>query len=484
VRVARIGGTIYLDLANEAWEAVEITSSGWRVVANPPVRFRRARGMRPLPRPVAGGSVDELRALVNVPDDAAWTLVKGWLVVALSGVGPYLILVVQGEQGSAKSTLSRVLRGLVDPSKAGLRSPPRNERDLAIAARNGHVVTFDNLSGLHGWLADALCRLAVGGGFGTRELWTDTDEALFEAARPLILNGIDDLLGRADLADRSVVVHLPRIADDRRRDEAALWAEFDRVCPRVLGALLYAVSVALANAHRVALPSLPRMADAAKWVAAAESALAIPAGGFLAALASNREEAVLQGLDADPVASAVQALLATQESWQGTATELLDVLSAEVPEAILRGRGTWPSTPSALGDRLKRVTPILRHVGIEVEARRGTHGRRMLALWNRSKPVTSVTPVTVASENRHASSVLLGAQGDGVGGGAVGNAAEPVTHGRTGGGVMRAGDGASSDGPSPVSTPRTESSGGGDEGGGLSRDLSRPLRLDVEEVEL
>lgn len=108
-----------------------------------------------------------------------------------------------GEQGSAKSTFSAVLRKLLDPNCAPLRALPREDRDLFIAANNGHVLTFDNVSGLPGWISDTLCRLATGDGFAVRQLYTDQDEVLFDAARPVILNGIEDMVTRPDLADRA-----------------------------------------------------------------------------------------------------------------------------------------------------------------------------------------------------------------------------------------------------------------------------------------
>ena len=64
------------------------------------------------------------------------------------------------------------------------------------------------MSGLQPWLSDTLCRLSSGGGFSVRSLWTNNDEVLFEAARPAILNGIDDIITRPDLADRSLFVTL------------------------------------------------------------------------------------------------------------------------------------------------------------------------------------------------------------------------------------------------------------------------------------
>ncbi|HZU99339.1 MAG TPA: hypothetical protein VFF73_21710, partial [Planctomycetota bacterium] len=127
-RLGRTKDRIYLDLANETREAVEIDRDGWRVVT-PPVRFRRARSTRALPRPERGGSLEELWALANVPEEAR-ALVAGYLVSTLRPEGPYFGLVVQGEQGSAKSSLVRTLRSLVDPAKPALRSVPRSKEDL------------------------------------------------------------------------------------------------------------------------------------------------------------------------------------------------------------------------------------------------------------------------------------------------------------------------------------------------------------------
>lgn len=118
VRVGQTMGAIYLDLANKNWEAVEITEEGWRVTASPPVKFRRPRGMQPLPYPIAGGRLTELRPLLNFGSDDDWLLFVGWLLASLRPVGPYPILVLHGEQGSAKSSMARVARMLVDPNVA------------------------------------------------------------------------------------------------------------------------------------------------------------------------------------------------------------------------------------------------------------------------------------------------------------------------------------------------------------------------------
>jgi hypothetical protein len=118
IRVAEHGGHVYLDLADEHWRAVEIGADGWRVMTCPPVRFRRAAGMLPLPLPVKGGSIDALAPFLNLPGRSDFVLVVAWLLAALRHGGPYPLLAVSGEQGSAKTVLSKILRALVDPNAA------------------------------------------------------------------------------------------------------------------------------------------------------------------------------------------------------------------------------------------------------------------------------------------------------------------------------------------------------------------------------
>jgi hypothetical protein len=187
VRVARLDGRMYLDLADDLWRAVEIDAIGWRVIEEPPVRFKRPNGMLPLPAPVRGGSLAKFRLLLNVSSETDFVLLIAWLLAALRDRGPYPLLVFSGGEGSAKSTASEMLRSLVDPNIAALRALPRDDRDLYIAATNSHVLAFDNLSALPIWISDTLCRLATGGGFAVRQLYTDGEEVLFNANRPVIL---------------------------------------------------------------------------------------------------------------------------------------------------------------------------------------------------------------------------------------------------------------------------------------------------------
>ena len=379
VRVAPHSERVYVDLGGPGGQAIEIGPSGSKIIKNPPVRFRRPSGMRRLPVPVHGADVAELRRFLNLRSESDFVLVAHWLIHSLFPARSYPVLVLGGEQGSAKSVTSRILRALVDPNSVPIRALPANERDLMIAATNGHVLAFDNVSTLPPWLSDALCRLSTGGGFATRRNYTDRDEELFNAACPVILNGIASVVTRPDLAERALFIMLEPIPEDQRLPEEQLWAEFEKEGPRILGALLDAISEGLRRLPDIQPSRLPRMADFARMAMARETAF-WEAGTFEKAYWDNMDEAVQAGVEADPVATALCALVTRtmrtmrtlnlqDPLWEGITMDLLDELNSVMDqEGGYRGPD-WPKTPHALSNRLRRSAPLLRKRGIEI--RRG-----------------------------------------------------------------------------------------------------------------
>ena len=381
VRLAEYDGVIYLDLGDSDWNVVMVTNDGWRIVSDPPVYFHRRRGMQSLPIPEAGRSLEDLRKLINIPDDADWVLLVAWILGSLRPRGPHPIMILQGEQGSGKSTVARMLKCLIDPGVAPIRTPPREERDLMIAGTNGWIMAFDNISKLPWWLSDALCRIATGGGFSTRELYTDQDEIIFDAQRPIILNGIEQFVNRGDLADRAITLEVPQIPEDRRRAESEIWDDFERAHAGILGALLNILSVGLKNQSKVSLQTLPRMADFAKFVIAAEPALPWRTGSFMDAYNAKRRDTEGSILDADTVGAELLrfAVDLPDGDWEGTATELLEELEGVASAKTVKSRA-WPGSPSVLSNRIKRLAPLLRENSIDVVLgeREGGSGRRLV----------------------------------------------------------------------------------------------------------
>lgn len=388
VRVASYKDEIYIDLCHPQWLAVRITSHGWTVCDQPPVKFIRKKGMKALPLPVPGGTIDLLRPFLVVRGDD-WILTVGWLVGALRASGPFPILVLGGEPGATKSTAFRILRALVDPSVVPDRGEPSGPRDVAIAAENTWVLILDNLSSVKPWLSDVLCRISTGAGFATRELYTDADERLFYSQRPIALNGIGDVATRPDLIDRAVCITMGEIAKQQRREEGELWKAFERVRPRILGALYGAVAAALANHSTVSLPTLPRMADFAKWVVAAESGLGWVPGTFQRAHNENADAASQIALEGSPIAGPLMKLvLGRSTGWKGSAAKLLDELnqSSLVSERNRRSK-FWPQSASFMGTLLRNIAPNLRRAGFLVEFRR-TGKNRCWLIQGPNSPVS------------------------------------------------------------------------------------------------
>ncbi len=395
LRVAEYGGKLYLDLCDPDWRAVEIDTDGWRIVERAPAKFRRARGSQPLPLPEAGGSIEELRPFLNVDHDG-WVLIRAFLVAALKPAMPYPILVAKGEQGAGKSTGCRVIISLIDPRTSALRGAPREVRDLVAAARNAWLVCFDNLSHLPNDLADAACRLATGGGFGGRELYSDHDEAVFDATRPLVFNAIPDLgAARPDFLDRALIVEFNDIKPNQRRDERLFWCEFEVARPRLLGALLDAVVLGLRRLPAISLERLPRMADFASWATACEMAMGLKNGEFLGVYENNRTEGRNLALESSPLHEPIRAL--AEQGFAGSGAELLVCLNNMLSENLKRSV-RWPKTPSALGTALRRIAGNLRAEGIEIEFSRTDHrGRRMVSLRRADIPKAPSAPSAMSA---------------------------------------------------------------------------------------
>lgn len=377
VRIAPFESSMIIDLGGSEWNSIIVTADGWKICssAESPVRFRRAAGMRPLMLPVRGGSLNDLRPFVNIGSDEQWALFLSWIVAAYRPRGPYAVLAVHGQHGSAKSSLCRFARALIDPNTTPLRRPPKDERDLMIAAANAWVVAFDNLSGISSSLSDSMCVLSTGGGFATRELYSDADERLFSAMRPTMVNGIDDLATRSDLLDRCINLKLSVIADDQRRDEEEMEAAFELAAPGIFGAMLDAVAMGIRNRASVRLDRKPRMADFARWVVAAEPALGIPKGAFLNAYLENRSEASVLAVESSIIGPAVQALMGDRASWEGTAKQLLSLIEDnKFSDEQTRKRKEWPKGPRALRSALDRLAPNLRSLGIVIGFSKGRSG--------------------------------------------------------------------------------------------------------------
>ena len=213
---------------------------------------------------------------------------------------------------------------------------------------------------------------------------------MFEGARPLILNGIEEVVEQPDLAERAIFSICELIYSQDRRSEEEVWASFNETHRSVLGALLDAAVEGLRRFSAIRPPSLPRMADFAHWVIACEPAL-WKEGAFLSAYNANILGAVESVLEASPVAVAVREMMATVAKWEGTSSELLTKLKGLVDERVAKS-DAWPSNGRALSGRLRRAASFLRRIGIDVVFKREGHARARRII------ITAITPAPGAED--------------------------------------------------------------------------------------
>lgn len=375
-RVGKHGLSYVLDMGDERWSTIAIGPTGWSIMAISPVALTRSGTTRALPVPLGGGELDLLWKYANV-NAMQRPLVLAWLLEALRPDTPYPVLELVGEQGTAKSTTQKVLRQLVDPSKVPLRGRPKTVEDIFVAAKNSHIVSYENLSSLSVEQQDALCMLSTGGGFAARKLFTNTEECSVELRRPIILNGIAACATRPDLVERTVHIQLPVISRDKRREQSQLDAEWESDYPAIVGGLMDLAAATLAQLSKVQLIQRERMADFQRLGEAMMQAMGQAAGSFSELYSVNQQDGVERALETSPIAMSLERFLASRPEetyWQGSVGTLHRLLL----EQCLHDRGNFPKSPRALSDQLQRLAPALRQKGIEVALQaRSRNGRQV-----------------------------------------------------------------------------------------------------------
>ena len=353
---------IYIDLANEAGEVVEITPGTWQIITIPPVQMLRTAAQHRLPQPDPAGRLSDVLPLLRTESPGEAVFILAWLVYAFHPDGPYPVLVLHGTAGSGKSSLSKFIRSIIDPVQSPVRRPPKSSEDLFIWARHNRVVSLENISQVSDRLSDDLCSIATGAGVGGRTLYTNADESSFTVRRPILINGIDEFVTRGDLASRTLKVNVPTMPRSQRETETRLRKMEDELRPRILGGICHALAEALKHPHHQAA-ELPRMADFANFIDAAE--ILFPEGmpRLIDAMAELHDSLAHELVASSGVASAICAALALEP--EGTLRG--DVWTWWKSLARHRGEGTtWPGSVQAFRSALRRVTPALEQVGIEL----------------------------------------------------------------------------------------------------------------------
>ncbi|OYV27124.1 MAG: hypothetical protein B7W98_02455, partial [Parcubacteria group bacterium 20-58-5] len=367
-RVAQYDGALWYDLCDKLWRAVRITPEGWSIVDNPPIIFKRYPHQAAQVEPIAGDDAKEILRFVNITEPEHEILFLACLISFFIPGFPHPMPYVHGPQGSAKSTLSKIVRKIVDPSRIEVLSLPKDNQELAQALSHHHLLFFDNVSYISASVADLLCRAVTGSGFSKRQLYTDDEDIIYTIQANIGINGISLASNKPDLLERSVLFELRRVEKSGRRQERELLEEFEQARPRILGAIFDVIARALAVKPTITVEQLPRMADFALWGCAIAEALEIGQKTFLAAYARNISSQSEELINDSAVATLIKRIVDDRGGeWSSSPGFLFTAFKNQADaEKIVTGR--LPSSPSALMREINRLKTPFEETGYQIES--------------------------------------------------------------------------------------------------------------------
>jgi hypothetical protein len=371
LRVGECSGIVYIDTGDVAGSVITIAAGTWEITQCAPVLFRRTKLTGEMAKPVQGGDLSRLWEFVPI-DEADQPVLLACLASALIQVDvPHPIPALLAEHGSAKSSTTRCLVDLVDPSPVPLRQPPRDLDGWSTSASASWVVALDNLSGrMPSWLSDALCRASTGDGNVKRALYTDSDVSVTAYRRCAIINGVDLIIDRGDLADRLAPIRLPRVTTRRSEDELA--AAWSAARPHIFGGLLDLAAGAHRRLPNIAVPNPPRMADFARVLAAVDAALGTTG------LDRYRETSRLVAVDTLDEAFIAELVERRIDVTDVTSAELLKEVKPNRPD--WKPPRDWPKNARAVTAQLTRNAPALRAQGWAIN-NDGGHTKDGITRW-------------------------------------------------------------------------------------------------------
>jgi hypothetical protein len=370
LRAAQHEGALYHYLG--PGRVVRVDAYGWRMDPDPPVMFRRVANLKELPDPERGGSLELLDAFITAQEDRDHRLAKAWLALALLADVNRPILLAHGPQGATKSSVQRVLKNIIDPARP--TTLKLREKDFEQNINKAFIPFFDNVSTITDYMADELSKAVTGAGNAVRKLYEDDEDIIREYKRAMLLNGLVIPTEKADLIDRILPVALKRVPKEERETERRMQALFEERHPKLLGAVLDALSGALAYHEEVR--GLPRLADWAEYAIALYKHLDWGGyDGFMQDWAVVEEGQHATTLESSALAQCVISLMQEHTEVIKTPAEMLKLLKdAAFSEGIdpdMKGND-FPASASWLWKRLVPVIPTLEAFRISVTD--GQHG--------------------------------------------------------------------------------------------------------------
>ncbi len=379
VRVHKIGSQLIYDPINDDGSVIFVNKDGiTTAIPQDPLTVRH-NGM--LPAPIEDGEIEDLKTLLSL-----WNLGKEQEVVLTGIIGtnfvpdiPHVITVITGTHGAGKSSLSDVLKLIVDPNVVVRNSLRFDEREIAVSSMHEWVLNFDNVNSIiPDLITDLLCRISTGQGFRKRKLFTDQDDLILQYRRPIVITAINEPAYAPDFLDRALIIRLYLIPESQRKTDVEIQRAIERYVPRIRGLYLKALSRAIAiypEVEKEFQGKLLRMADVIIWGEAIIRSLGYEPGKFYSSFSSLQLNETQASASENLLIMGIQRILKLTEEWRGTIRDLYDEIKGVMAEMGISEKDPLykqlPKNYRDLGRKITSLLPSLLNLGIEIKEIRG-----------------------------------------------------------------------------------------------------------------
>ena len=391
-------GIIY-DLTNKKWQCVKITKEGWQIINETPVplfmRYSQTPQVEPS-RQYEPDILDKFLQLVNLKREENKILLVVYMATLFIPEIQHVVLQLHGEQGGAKSMLETFIKELVDPARPKLLSVHKDRMEFIQQIAHNHLVFYDNLDHIPGWLSDEVCRGVTGAGSSKRVLYSDDEDFVYDYRRCFGFNGINPVLTKPDVLDRSITIEQDRIDPKYRVQEKLMMSKFYELRPRLLGYIFDILVKALQIYPTLKLGSLPRMGDSALWGEAISRAMGYRELEFINIYDENKERQNIEIIENSPLGQVIARFLNDWQNdlkerpacWFAPTSEFLTGLNNTAAEYNIDPGKFWPKRANSLTRKLKVImTSIREGLGYDITISRNTSGK------NKGLSVTSIRKI-------------------------------------------------------------------------------------------
>ena len=378
-RICKVGDKIWYSIGGGINKAVQIDSQGWRVVETGLPFFREMSNSRSQELPTdVDADAKLLLEFINISDEEHKLLFLVTVITCFIPGIEHPSMVFHGSKGAAKTTAMETMKRVVDPSIEKPASLPRNNFDFGLQASQNYLLAYDNLTTITPWQSDLLCQVVTGGSVTKRENYTDEDLVRVNFQGCVAINGINQVVTRPDLLDRSVVFMLERISSENRRSKQEIEHEFSEALPKIMGGIFSTVSKAMKIYETFTLNNLPRMADYFKWGCCIAVALGYTEEDFVKAYNNNIQINQETAIENNLLAKSICILIEHETEWSGLVSDLHKKLKDILWAENYRTDVTFPSAPNKLLAKINEVRSDLEGVGICIEEKRNNSGKKVI----------------------------------------------------------------------------------------------------------